>query len=97
ASPSVAKRQRLLDRRPDTCADAEPKQLLQLLERAHRRADHGQLPEVDVSERIECVQVAAPTVSMTASTRSGSRASGSNASFAPSSSARARRSGERLV
>ncbi|GAA3118394.1 hypothetical protein GCM10017687_35030 [Streptomyces echinatus] len=38
----------------------------------------------------ECDQVAAPTVSMTASTRCGSRAPGSTASTAPSSSARFR-------
>ena len=45
----------------------------------------------------ECSQVAAPTVSITASTRSGSRAPGSNASSAPSSTARARLDSERLV
>ena len=42
-----------------------------------------------LSELTECDQVAAPTVSMTASTRSGSRAPGSKTRSAPISSARA--------
>ena len=50
-----------------------------------------------LSERIECPQVASPTVSMTASTRSGSRAPDSKAWSAPSSSASARLAPERLV
>ena len=49
------------------------------------------------SARIECDQVALPTVSMTASTFTGSRAPDSNASCAPSSSARARLASSRLV
>jgi hypothetical protein len=49
------------------------------------------------SDRSECAHVAAPTVSMTASTRSGSRAPDSNASCAPSSTARAALSSSRLV
>ena len=49
------------------------------------------------SDRIECDQVAAPTVSMTASTCSGSRAPDSKTSWAPSSSARARLASSRLV
>ena len=40
------------------------------------------------SARSECFHVASPTVSSTASTRSGSRAPLSNASWAPSSTAR---------
>ena len=40
------------------------------------------------SDLSECDQVAAPTVSITASTRSGSRAPDSNAASAPSSTAR---------
>jgi hypothetical protein len=51
----------------------------------------------DFTERIECAHVAAPTVSITASTRSGSRAPGSKAASAPNSSARARFSSDRLV
>ena len=42
------------------------------------------------SERSECAQVASPTVSITASTRSGNRAPGSNASSAPRPRAAAR-------
>ncbi len=49
------------------------------------------------SERTEWPQVASPTVSITASTRSGSRAPVSNAWSAPSESACARLSSERLV
>ena len=49
------------------------------------------------TERSECPQVARPTVSMTASTRSGRRAPGSTARAAPSSIARARFSAVRLV
>ncbi len=50
-----------------------------------------------LSARTECAQVASPTVSITASTRSGSRCPGSNAWSAPSSTASARLSSERLV
>ena len=49
------------------------------------------------SDLSECDQVAAPTVSITASTRSGSRAPDSKTSCAPSSSARARLASSRLV
>ncbi len=49
------------------------------------------------SERSEWLHVAAPTVSITASTRSGSRAPDSKAWSAPSSSARARFASSRLV
>ena len=49
------------------------------------------------SERMEWVQVARPTVSITASTRTGSRAPVSNTSCAPMSSARLRFSSSRLV
>ena len=50
-----------------------------------------------LSDLQQCDQVASPTVSMTPSTRSGSRAPDSNAWSAPSSSARARFSSSRLV
>ena len=50
-----------------------------------------------LSERTECDQVAAPTVSMTASTRSGSRAPDSKAAAAPTSSALAAFASSRLV
>jgi hypothetical protein len=50
-----------------------------------------------LSVRREWPHVASPTVSITASTRSGSRAPGSKEASAPSSSARARLSSERLV
>ena len=50
-----------------------------------------------LSERIECSQVALPTVSITTSTRSGSRSPDSNARSAPSDIAVARFSSERLV
>ena len=49
------------------------------------------------SDLTECDQVAAPTVSITASTRCGSRAPDSNASTAPSSTARFRLASSRLV
>ena len=49
------------------------------------------------SDRSEWFQVAAPTVSMTASTRSGSRAPVSKTWWAPISSARARLASSRLV
>jgi hypothetical protein len=49
------------------------------------------------SERSECAQVASPTVSMTPSTRSGSRAPVSNARSAPSLTARSRLASLRLV
>ena len=49
------------------------------------------------SARIECDQVARPTVSMTASTRRGSRSPVSRTWWAPSSSARARLPSSRLV
>ena len=50
-----------------------------------------------LSERTEWPQVALPTVSITASTRSGSRAPASKAWSAPSVSASARLASERLV
>ncbi len=50
-----------------------------------------------LSDFTEWDQVAAPTVSMTASTRCGSRAPVSTASTAPSSSARLRLASSRLV
>ena len=50
-----------------------------------------------LSARIECFQVASPTVSSTASTRSGRRAPVSKAAAAPSSSARSRFASVRLV
>ena len=49
------------------------------------------------SDRIECDQVARPTVSITASTLTGSRAPDSKTSWAPISSARARLASSRLV
>ena len=49
------------------------------------------------SDRIECDQVARPTVSMTASTLTGSRSPDSKTSWAPSSSARLRLVSSRLV
>jgi hypothetical protein len=49
------------------------------------------------SARSEWAQVASPTVSMTASTRSGSRAPAGNAWSAPSSMARSRLASLRLV
>ena len=49
------------------------------------------------SDRIECDQVARPTVSMTASTLPGSLALLSKTSWAPSSRARARLASSRLV
>ena len=49
------------------------------------------------SDRIEWDQVALPTVSITASTLTGSRAPDSKTSWAPSSSARARLASSRLV
>src|SRR5664280_2096787 len=49
------------------------------------------------SDRSECDQVASPTVSSTASTRSGNRAPAASAWCAPSSSARRRLSSSRLV
>ena len=60
------------------------------------------VPEITIrppgrSERIECDQVARPTVSITASTFTGSRAPDSNTSWAPSSSAFARLASSRLV
>ena len=60
------------------------------------------VPEVTIrppgrSARIECDQVALPTVSMTASTLTGSRAPDSKTSCAPISSARARLASSRLV
>ena len=48
------------------------------------------------TDRTECDQVAFPTLSRTTSTR-GTRAPGSTAAAAPSASARARRSSDRLV
>ena len=50
-----------------------------------------------LSELIECDQVAAPTVSITASTRSGSRSPDANARSAPTSTARAPRASSREV
>ena len=69
-------------------------------------ADVGSAPEVvpetttvppGRSALIECDQVAAPTVSITASTGSGSRCPLGNAACAPSATARSPRSGEREV
>jgi hypothetical protein len=50
-----------------------------------------------LSELTECDQVAAPTVSITASTRSGSRSPEPNARSAPISHARAPLASSRLV
>ena len=60
------------------------------------------VPEITIlppgrRERIECDQVALPTVSMTASTLIGSRAPDSNTSWAPISRALARLPSSRLV
>ena len=49
------------------------------------------------SDRIECDQVARPTVSITASTFTGSRSPDSKTSWAPMSSARLRLASSRLV
>jgi len=49
------------------------------------------------SERMECCQVAWPTLSITTSTRSGSRAPAGNVWSAPSSMARSRFASLRLV
>ncbi len=60
-------------------------------------APHTTIRPPGRSDLSEWSQVASPTLSITASTRSGSRAPGSNAAAAPSATARSRRSGERLV
>src|ERR1019366_2177391 len=103
--PGVGQRQRGVDHRLQLLLDAEAHQALELVPCAHRRADDRQLQEENTREvgppglsaRTECAQVAWPVVSITASTRSGSRAPGSNACSAPSCSARARFSSERPV
>ena len=69
---------------------------------ASSRSGPDVVPEVMIrppgrSDRTECDQVAFPTVSITASAFSGSRAPLSNASWAPSSSAFARLASSRLV
>ena len=69
---------------------------------ASSRSAPDVVPEVTTtppgrSDRIECAQVALPTVSMTASTVRGRRSLDSNTSCAPNSSARARLASSRLV
>src|SRR5213076_3107813 len=50
AAAGFLQRQGVVDERPDSVADAESNQSPQLVDRAHRRPDHGELPEVDVSK-----------------------------------------------